>query len=441
MTRAVLGSLAFAAILTTGSFAHAQAMPDPRQMSGIPRPDEKVDPGLLTAMVIHGELGAKAAIGTPVHLVAVKPDGTISSTLAKVNDEGRAEFPGLARDGATAYYALALFGDDRLASDVIVMPPQIGVRLMLAGRKLDKQGAPIGPPIDDERREGNDPAIPAGVVEVQLRGHVAPKMKVRLRDLAHPEAAPIEVEASGNDDVVCARFTDVPVGPDHVYAAEATAFARPFRTSPFMMSTAAGVKRGILVHDKLLFGVQGGAQIDDENLWFEMQLALANATGAPYDTGPAGQLIPLPDGFASPQISGDNPGAHWQLNPKGIVWMGLVPPGQRDVVVQFSLPIENGHVHLSMPAPLGIFESQLAFEHIAGVSIVPGASTKTTPKPMKTDDARQFDMLSEIVVNPGDNLVIDVSGLPQRTRGPIYAALVAGLVVLGLLGCGAVGAP
>src|SRR5262249_46146269 len=186
-------------------------------------------------------------------------------TTAAENEEGRGEFPRLARDGSVAYYALSILGEDRLQSDVVSLPPEVGVRLMLAGRKLDAAGKPIGDPVDDATRHASDgkPLPPPGTVEVVLRGR--PSARVRVRRLGDPPAIVAEAEPSADGT---ARFTGVPVGPDRVYVAEAE--GRPFLSSPFMLSAAAGVTVLIVAYGEPLLALQGGGLLDDDGLDFEL---------------------------------------------------------------------------------------------------------------------------------------------------------------------------
>ena len=101
-------------------------MPDPRQMSGKPRPDQAVPAGTITVRVIRGDMGLLASPGTPVHLVATGADGKTTVRTEPVNAQGRAEFKGLATDGSVVYYALTLLDGDRLFSEQVVLPPKIG---------------------------------------------------------------------------------------------------------------------------------------------------------------------------------------------------------------------------------------------------------------------------------------------------------------------------
>lgn len=139
-----------------------QGMPDPRVMSGIPRVDAQVAVGKVTVKVVHGETAKIAAAGTPVHLIAVKGDGTLTKLTQKVEADGRAHFPDLVTTGAVSYLAFTILGEDRLESKQILPGTKAGIRLMLVGRKLDAAGKAIGDPIDDAVEAPNAAKIPAG---------------------------------------------------------------------------------------------------------------------------------------------------------------------------------------------------------------------------------------------------------------------------------------
>jgi hypothetical protein len=412
--------------------ALGQQMPDPRQMSGKPLPNESVAAGTITVKVVQGDLGSLAAEGTLVHLVAKSADGTSKLLTRPVDDEGRAEFTGLATDGRTVFFALCLLGEDRLESEAITLPPRVGVRVALVGRKLDKAGAPIGPAVDDERR-GDAGAPPGpGEVEVSARGRVPAHARVTLREIGG-EGAPLSAELDGAEGEGSARFTGVAAG-DRVYTAEITVDKRVYSAAPFMMTAAAGAQRLILVHDRLLFAFQGGAQIDDDDLGVELQLIVANMTGVPFDTGPEGVLLPLPRGFTSAQLKDDDPARRAAIEAgAGVRLTGVVPPGQREVVVQFALPIRDGRVTLEMPAPLGMFQSELFIVKSGEMVLVPRAGVSTAPRVERADDGREFYALSNLTLTPGTTLELEIAGLPEPSRWQAWARGLAGVVVVALV--------
>lgn len=103
--------------------AHAQGMPDPSQMSGIPLPAPELPAGTLTVRVVRGAITNNVA-GQKVELTVGTStrEGTTGAT-------GRAEFAGL-RPGQQVK-ASTTFDGTRAESQVITMPSQGGVRVLL----------------------------------------------------------------------------------------------------------------------------------------------------------------------------------------------------------------------------------------------------------------------------------------------------------------------
>src|SRR5262249_3100814 len=184
-----------------------------------------------------------------------------------------------------------------------------------------------------EETRGAPPA--AGAVEISVRGRVPARAQVTVRELGGGTVKTAEL--SGPEGEGAAKFTGVE-GGDRVYTVEVAAEKRPFGWRP-VMTPAAACRRLILPHDKLLFAFQGGAQVDDDDLGFELQLVVANLTGVPFDTGSEGVLLPLPRGFHRAQVRDDDPAKRASIEPgTGVRLTGVVPPGQREVIVQFALP-------------------------------------------------------------------------------------------------------
>jgi len=111
-------------------FAQVQ-MPDPKQMSGIPRPDGQMAAGTVTVRLIRGDLSNNIT-GHPVELHVGDKVQTV-----KTDDQGRAEFTGLT-PGTTAT-AVAVVDGERLESQAFPVQPQGGVRLMLVATDKEKE--------------------------------------------------------------------------------------------------------------------------------------------------------------------------------------------------------------------------------------------------------------------------------------------------------------
>lgn len=143
--------LLMALAVAAGAVAHAQEMPDPKQMSGIPRPVTDLPDGSLSVRLIKGDLANNIA-GHPVELFV---DG--KAQTVNTDDQGRAQFDKLPA-GATLR-AVAVVDGERLESQEFPAPSAGAIRLMLVATDPDL-----------ERRKAADaaaasaPAVPGIVV-------------------------------------------------------------------------------------------------------------------------------------------------------------------------------------------------------------------------------------------------------------------------------------
>jgi hypothetical protein len=106
-------------------------MPDPRQMSGIPRPDSAQPPGSVSVRVIRGDLSNNVA-NHPVELLV---NG--NSMTLRTGEDGRAQFSGFPV-GATLK-AITVVDGERLESQEFPAPGSPGIRLLLVA--TDKERA------------------------------------------------------------------------------------------------------------------------------------------------------------------------------------------------------------------------------------------------------------------------------------------------------------
>jgi hypothetical protein len=143
--------LALAAILIASSAA-AQ-MPDPRQMSGIPRPDAQLATGTVTVRVIRG------SFANPVVSLTVDLAGGPSPRQATTDAEGRAEFTGIAP--GTRVKAAAVVAGEKVESQEFAMPSSGGVRLALVAAD-PSAGTPSAAP--GPAPQPSVPAQPGSVV-------------------------------------------------------------------------------------------------------------------------------------------------------------------------------------------------------------------------------------------------------------------------------------
>ena len=117
--RGVIQRVGAIVLLVCVAGAVLRAQPDPRQMSGIPRPDPNLADGLITVRVIRGSF-ANNVVGHPVELRAGDTVSTVDTDA-----EGRASFASLS-PGARGTVATTLDGQT-LESQPFPTPGRGGV--------------------------------------------------------------------------------------------------------------------------------------------------------------------------------------------------------------------------------------------------------------------------------------------------------------------------
>jgi hypothetical protein len=123
-------------------------MPDPKEMSGIPRPVTDLPNGTVSVRVIKGELSNNIANQTVELLVGGQ------ARTAKTDEAGRAQFDKL--PAGAPLRASTVVDGERLESQEFPAPTQGGIRLMLVATDKEKERR--------KAEEASAPAIPGQVV-------------------------------------------------------------------------------------------------------------------------------------------------------------------------------------------------------------------------------------------------------------------------------------
>jgi len=139
------------ALLAWSDVAHAQQMPDPKEISGIPLPVGDVAVGTVVVRVIKGSL-ANNLSDQQVELLGGGPARTV-----KTDSTGRAEFAGLTP--GTRVTAVTTVQGERLQSQEFAVPAAGGTRLLLVATdpETDKRA-------EQDRSLAAGPAQPGMVV-------------------------------------------------------------------------------------------------------------------------------------------------------------------------------------------------------------------------------------------------------------------------------------
>ena len=116
------------------------AMPDPKTMSGIPRPVDDLPNGAISVRLIRGSLSNNLA-GRPVDLHVGPKVITV-----KTDENGRAEFKDfITGTGGATVKATADVDGEHLESQEFPAPTRGGIRLMLVATDPNKKDAPAVP--------------------------------------------------------------------------------------------------------------------------------------------------------------------------------------------------------------------------------------------------------------------------------------------------------
>jgi hypothetical protein len=398
-------------------------MPDPSQMSGIPRPDGQVPPGTLVVRVIRGDF-AHPLVGQEVTL-----DGEGGPRSEKTDATAHVTFAGLAA-GATYTVRARAFGDE-LVAQPIEMPNQPGVKVMLVFKADEK--ALLGEP-DGVGRV--DARLPAGTIEVALvDGDDKPLAGVDVA-LAHAKkggAAPDEQHAK-TDAAGRARFNGLAAsGEDGYLVAVHREGSGATRSKPFRLESASGALVALRVlpvtHDAKVVTIAKRshliAEVHDDQVDVVENFVLENASAEPFEAE-GGLLIPLPDGAEGPQ-TGPNAPAELTVDGKGARWKGALPPGDTPVSIAFALP-QHGHgVTLRQVLPVALDRLVLITDRYDGMS-VEGTKLEKTERSM---NGRNFWMVTGPGVPAGGAIEVKLLGLPHRAEtGRDLAVALAALIAL-----------
>ncbi|MGH9144576.1 MAG: hypothetical protein ACRD2I_25845, partial [Vicinamibacterales bacterium] len=155
------------------------AMPDPKQMSGIPRPVDDLPNGAISVRLIRGSLSNNLT-GHPVDLHVGSKVITV-----KTDENGRAEFKDFITGTAGATVkATAEVDGEHLESQEFPAPTRGGIRLMLVATDPSKKNAPATPAI-------TGPVVVGSQSRFVLQPHEEGVDLFYLLDIANNQSVPV----------------------------------------------------------------------------------------------------------------------------------------------------------------------------------------------------------------------------------------------------------
>ena len=150
-------ALACAGVLVPSGAAAAppQGMPDPTQMSGIPRADPNLPPDVVTVRCLDGGFD-KPMLGVTVELELRAPNGSTKTLSLASGEAGRARFENLGDHFGHSVVAKATFAGQTLTSQTFTLDGQSGYALMLVA----SGGTSAPPPGGDPHGAQGDVPLP-----------------------------------------------------------------------------------------------------------------------------------------------------------------------------------------------------------------------------------------------------------------------------------------
>jgi hypothetical protein len=211
------------------AFAPAYAqfqMPDPKQMSGIPRPVTDLSAGHVSVRVIRGQLSNNVQ-GHPVEIHA-----GAKVLTEKTDENGRAEFSGVA--AGTTVKAVTTVDGERLESQEFAWPGDAGIRVMLvATAPGGNAGAPASPPKSGSVLFGDQTRVIIERVDDALQVYYILEIRNPAQEPVIPPAAvTIELPSGATSPTVLNG------GPKAVALGDRITVAGPFDPGPTSVEVA-----------------------------------------------------------------------------------------------------------------------------------------------------------------------------------------------------------
>ena len=432
--------------------APAQAqMGDMRAMVGRPLPAPQLPDGTVNVRVSK-QIPINGVPGVEVTAIVVMPGGESRKKVATTGPEGWASFDGL-RAGST-FQATATVEGETLEVKKFPLPAQGGVRIMLVAQMGGGAGAEATP------EEGAEPqfalgamtgkvapqdGLPAGTLELALFGEDGKPLAGQLVQLGQVIAGAVKASTATSDASGLVRFQGLSTGEEAGYAAIIKHQGMRLGTAPFRMDPARGMRgeiralartddRSVLRFDErsrvILEVAEDAVQVMEE-------LVFKNTSDRMFDPGPAGLMVPLPEGFeGTREFEGSTP-----LDIRageGVAVKAPIPPNKGAMFATrmrfgFVLPAGGSPTLVfKQPMPFGLEGVRLLVPANANLSIeAPGLRPQPDAKDGQGNVVKLYDLDN---IAPGAALTVTVSGLPaishtgRNVAGVLCLLLIAAAV-------------
>lgn len=389
-------------------------------------------------------------------------DGKHKSSRVQTGSDGRALFSAI--PAGSLFQAETTVDGEHLVRAQFPVPAEGGTRLLMivgaqaAEAMADMTGAtgaatpakPAGPPVVAVRSgklvKRDD--LPAGTVEVRVAaadGRALAQVRVSLGHVEHASGA-VEFDEAATDASGIAHFGKLGTGPKTQYAVVLERDGLRVGSDAFTLDEQHGAAGELRVpartNDLAVLRISSASrmmiELREEAVGLLQNLIVENTSDKVFDPGPAGLLIPLPDGFTGAEkLPG---GAEVEIKDgAGVILKGLLPPTQTalpDTQVRVGYLVnthEDRDVEIVQPMPLGMQGGLVLMpaEYTVGLS-APGLRNRP---PQRDDNGNELRLFDLDAVPPGHALRLTVHGLPTHDRVGkwIAAVLVALLVAAGMV--------
>lgn len=412
-------------------------MPDPSQMSGIPRPDPNVPAGTITVRVIRGSFQNNLG-DVEVELAGL--DGDATRRRAKTNAMGRAVFSDLPR--GKRYEARASVDGEALATQPIPMPADAGVAVMLVFQKsAAEQQAELGTP-DGKARV--DKAVPAGTLLLRAVDESGKPLAGLVASLHHADRETEKVEQLPDQTTNAkgeASWTGLRSGAGDGYMAAVVRAGSQQRSQPFRLTPETGslvvLTAREVSRDASQLTLGNGSHIifdvSDEAVQVIENLVLKNPLPQAVDPGPGGLRIPLAERALSAQVISEgqqDPRLSIDVSqadqPPALVWKGPIPAGDTPMRAAFLLK-HDGTARFRQSLAQNAEALMIVVSKLPGIT----ASGADLDSQERKIEGKEWILLRAKEGKPptaGSVVEFQISGLPHD--GPIYRGLAGLLAVI-----------
>ncbi len=464
-----------AALLLFSPLSSAQPMmPDPAQMSGIPRPDSAVPSGSVTVRLIRG------AFTSPI----VDQEVTLTSSsgtklTARSDAAGRATFSGVPTGTYQASCVIA--GNTKTSQPIAVMgAPAPGMRVMLVFPKDTEVAAPApsgaapspaataqpaapgvatgvpaaapaatapaatAPPTPAPPADGQihaEAALPVGTLRIFVVDEANKPLAgipVTLYRRSGPDGQVEKLPAQTTSEAGAVLWAGMATGPAE-YLVTISRFGYEQPSEPFHLEATTGTAvsvmsrppaRGDDARRKLTISTGSHIIFDlqEDMVAVSEMLRLNNPSPQAFDPGAEGLRISLPEGAIAPALAQGSPSTVSvdQSSPGNValVWKGPLSPGESMLQVNFMMR-HTGELQFRQPASLAIQDLRVVIEKRPALTL-----DGVTDVQERNWQGHQLLFGAVSGTSEGGQIQFTISGLPAEHRATRLVGGVLAILIL-----------